>query len=161
MPAYAGQQQQQRERKRRRASSSTSSASGASSTSAASRSSTSASSSSASSDSSDEAAQVQEQPDKKHHSLKASYLAKVMSPVIGYGSDRQLAQFVYDLWLWTSIGGAKNTSGVNLRVAIASKSFSPEYWKTWHAGLVDLQRQLGYPTLFVTHKSCDLSARCA
>lgn len=73
-----------------------------------------------------------------------------MSPVIGYGTDHQLSQYVYDLWLWSALGGAKNAAGVNMRVALNSKSFSPEYWKTYHFGLIDLQRQLGYPTLFVT-----------
>jgi len=73
-----------------------------------------------------------------------------MSPVIGYGSDHELAQYVYDLWLWTALGGAKNAAKVNMRVALASKSFSPEYWKTYHFGLIDLQRQLRYPSLFLT-----------
>jgi hypothetical protein len=93
---------------------------------------------------------VQQQDEKKRQSLKASFLAKLMSPVIGYGSDPQLSQFVYDLWMWSALGGAKNASGVSLRAALSGKSFSPEYWRTWHNGLVDLQRQLGFPTLFVT-----------
>ena len=29
-------------------------------------------------------------------------------------------------------------------------SFSPEYWSTRHAGLVDMVKQLGYPDLFIT-----------
>eukprot|EP00971_Amphidinium_carterae_P310958 6179475-Amphidinium_carterae.1 len=31
-------------------------------------------------------------------------LAKVFSPVAGYGNDPELAQYVYDLWLWTRLG---------------------------------------------------------
>ena len=88
--------------------------------------------------------------DSARQSLKASFLAKVMSSVIGYASDYELAQFVYDLWLWSSLGGAKHASGVQMRVALAGKPFSPEYWRTRHFALLDLQRQLGYPTLFVT-----------
>ena len=87
---------------------------------------------------------------KTRQSLKASFLAKVMSPVIGYGCDHQLAQYVWDLWLWTALGGAKNASGVSMRHALRGKTFSPEYWKTYHAALVDLQRQLGFPSLFIT-----------
>ena len=87
--------------------------------------------------------------DSARQSLKASFLAKVMSSVIGYASDYELAQFVYDLWLWSSLG-AKHASGVQMRVALAGKPFSPEYWRTRHFALLDLQRQLGYPTLFVT-----------
>ena len=83
-------------------------------------------------------------------SLKASFLAKVTSAVIGYASDYELAQFVYDLWLWSALGGAKHASGVQMRVALAGKPFSPEYWRTRHFALLDLQKQLGYPTLFVT-----------
>ena len=88
--------------------------------------------------------------DSARQSLKASFLAKVMSSVIGYASDYELAQFVYDLWLWSSLGGAKHASGVQMRVALAGKPFSPEYWRTRHFALLDLQKQLGYPTLFVT-----------
>ena len=58
---------------------------------------------------------------------------------------------MYDLWLsWSSLGGAKHASGVQMRVALAGKPFSPEYWCTRHFALLDLQKQLGYPTLFVT-----------
>ena len=88
--------------------------------------------------------------DSARQSLKASFLAKVMSSVIGYASASELAQFVYDLWLWSSLGGAKHASGVQMRVALAGKPFLPEYWRTRHFALLDLQRQLGYPTLFVT-----------
>ncbi|CAE7435818.1 unnamed protein product, partial [Symbiodinium pilosum] len=88
--------------------------------------------------------------DSARQSLKASFLAKVMSSIIGYASDYELAQFVCDLWLWSLLGGAKHASGVQMRVALAGKPFSPEYWRTRHFALLDLQKQLGYPTLFVT-----------
>ena len=74
----------------------------------------------------------------------------MFSPVLGYNSDPELAQFVYDLWMWSRLGGAKNASGVPLRLALAGNSFSPEFWKTWHSGLLDMQKQLGFPTLFLT-----------
>ena len=74
----------------------------------------------------------------------------MLSPVIGYGTDYQLAQYVYDLWLFTAMGGAKNAAQVDMRLAIRGRTFSPEYWKTYHFALIDLQRQLGFPTLFVT-----------
>ena len=83
-------------------------------------------------------------------SLKASFVAKLLSPVLGYGSDPQLLHFVYDLWLWSRLGGAKNAAGVSLRVALGGNSFSPVFWQTWHAALLDLQKQVGFPTLFVT-----------
>lgn len=37
-----------------------------------------------------------------------------------------------------------------MRVAMQDYSFSPEYWRTRHAALVDTVKQLGLPTLFVT-----------
>ena len=84
-------------------------------------------------------------------SAKASYLAKAHSAVIGYSTDSQLLHFVYDLWLFTTIGGAKNSAGTgSIREALATKPYSPEMWRTYHAALVDLQRQIGWPSLFIT-----------
>ena len=83
-------------------------------------------------------------------SAKASFLAKVHSALIGYNSDSQLLQFVYDLWLFTTLGGAKNSAGTGIREALASKPYSPEAWRTYHMVLVDLQKQIGWPSLFIT-----------
>ena len=87
---------------------------------------------------------------RRRESFKASFLAKVFSPVIGYGADWKLAQFVYDLWLWSSLGGAKHSSGVSLRGALAGRSFSPAYWQNMHLALVDVVKQIGFPALFIT-----------
>ena len=83
-------------------------------------------------------------------SAKASFLAKVHSAVIGYNSDEKLLHFVYDLWLFTTLGGAKNSAGIGIREALASKPYSPEMWRTYHTALVDLQKQIGWPSLFIT-----------
>ncbi|OLP81254.1 hypothetical protein AK812_SmicGene38227 [Symbiodinium microadriaticum] len=88
----------------------------------------------------------------------ASFVAKVLSPVIGYGTDRDLAHFVYDLWLWSSLGGARNTAATTLRGALAGRSFSPLYWQNIHAGLVDCARQIGFPSMFVTVAPLEISA---
>eukprot|EP00973_Karenia_brevis_P093398 12417137-Karenia_brevis.AAC.1 len=37
-----------------------------------------------------------------------------------------------------------------MRGALSGRVFSPEYWRTKHMALVDLQRQLGWPALFIT-----------
>ena len=84
------------------------------------------------------------------NSAKSAYLAKVLGPVLGYGADYELFQFVYDLWLWSALGAKKNTVEAPLRIAMAGYSFSPEYWQTRHAALIDVVKQLGLPTLFVT-----------
>ena len=76
----------------------------------------------------------------------------MLGPVLGYGATYELFQFVYDLWLWTNIGGKKNTVGQTgtMRMATSGYSFSPEYWRTRHAGLIDMVKQLGLPTMFIT-----------
>ena len=82
----------------------------------------------------------------------------MFSEVIGYGTDFELTKFQYDLWLWSAFGGAKNASGVSLRASLSDKTFSPEYWRTMHAALVDMQRQLGMPSLFITVAPYEWSA---
>ena len=96
--------------------------------------------------------EVEEEAEQRwtHQSAKASFLAKARSGLLGYGSDPQLLHFVWDLWMWSSLGGAKNASGIGLREALSSKPFSPERWRTYHMALVDLQSQIGWPSLFIT-----------
>eukprot|EP00438_Fugacium_kawagutii_P025234 Skav236123 [mRNA] locus=scaffold900:1522:8592:- [translate_table: standard] len=84
------------------------------------------------------------------NSAKSAYLAKVLGPVLGYGATYELFQFVYDLWLWSTLGAKKNAVETPMRLAMAGYSFSPEYWHTRHAALVDTVKQLGLPTMFIT-----------
>ncbi|CAE7283094.1 unnamed protein product, partial [Symbiodinium sp. CCMP2456] len=60
------------------------------------------------------------------NSAKSAYLAKVLGPTLGYGADFELFQFVYDLWLWSTLGAKKNAVAAPLRLAMAGYSFSPE-----------------------------------
>ena len=94
----------------------------------------------------------------KRGSAKASFVAKVFSPVAGYGACYELQHFVYDLWLSSSLGGARNAAGTTLRGALAGRVFSPMYWQTQHAGLIDLVRQIGLPHLFITIAPLEASA---
>ena len=85
------------------------------------------------------------------HSVKRSFMRKVLSPIIGYSQDFELLQFVYDLTMWSRIGGGKNAcSGMALRLVLKGETFSPLYWKEKHHALVDMQRQCNFPTLFKT-----------
>ena len=77
-------------------------------------------------------------------------MAKCLGPITDYLSDPILLQFVYDLWLWSSLGAKKNGVDAPLRIALAGYSFSPEYWRRRHAALIDMVKQLGLPTLFIT-----------
>jgi hypothetical protein len=71
--------------------------------------------------------------------------------LLGYGAAFELLQFVYDLNLWSSLGAKRNIArGVPLRIMLRGHTFSPLYWKTVHNGLVDLVRQLGFPSIFFT-----------
>lgn len=93
-----------------------------------------------------------------HQSTKASFLAKVLGPVLGYGNIWELFQFQYDLWLATTIGGARNSAGISTRAAMSGKSLSPEYWRKFHMALVDLQEQIGFPHFFLTISIYEWSA---
>ncbi|MCP4244228.1 MAG: hypothetical protein GY772_27090, partial [bacterium] len=85
------------------------------------------------------------------HSIKRIFMRKVLSSVVGYSTDYSLLQFVYDLSLWSRLGGAKNAvQGVPLRIILKGESFSPLYWKTRHLALIDMQKQCGFPTFFKT-----------
>jgi hypothetical protein len=105
----------------------------------------------------------EEDPDEKEEqgvrrSMKRSFLSKVMSPLPGYGSTFELVQFVYDLNLWTALGSKKNSNlGVPLRVLMKGHSFSPLCWKSVHSALVDLVREIGFPSLYVTIAPCECS----
>ena len=84
-------------------------------------------------------------------STKRSFLAKLQLALLGYSSNDELLQFVYDLNLWTALGSKKNLqTGVPMRVLMTGHSFSPLYWRRVHNGPVDLVRQIGFPTIFFT-----------
>ena len=69
----------------------------------------------------------------------------------GYSEEYELLHFVYDLVMWSTLGGTKNSAkGIPLRLALKNASFSPEYWRARHLALLDLQRQVGLPFLFRT-----------
>ena len=92
-----------------------------------------------------------DQEGRERHSIKRSFMRKVLSPIIGYGQDFELLQFVYDLTMWSRIGGGKNAcAGLPLRLVLKGETFSPLYWKTKHQALIDMQRQCGFPALFKT-----------
>ena len=87
----------------------------------------------------------------ERHSVKRSFLRKVFGPIIGYAQDFELLQFMYDLCMWSRIGGGKNAcAGLPLRLVLRGETFSPLYWKEKHQALIDMQRQCGFPTLFKT-----------
>ncbi|CAK0844936.1 unnamed protein product [Prorocentrum cordatum] len=85
-------------------------------------------------------------------SVKRSFMTKCLSPLLGYGSNFELLQFVCDLNLWATLGAKKNLGldNVPMRMLMKGHTFSPLYWKEVHNALVDLVRQVGFPKLFFT-----------
>ena len=95
--------------------------------------------------------QSDEEDNSGRHSIKRSFMRKVLGPLVGYSECWDLLQFVYDLALWSRIGGGKNAcKGLPLRLVLKGETFSPLYFKTRHQALLDLQRQRGHPQLFKT-----------
>ena len=85
------------------------------------------------------------------HSIKRSFIRKVLSPVVDFAADYELLHFIFDLFLWSDVGAKKNMlDRMPLRLAMKGSSYSPAYWKARHLGVIDMQRQLGFPTLFKT-----------
>ena len=84
---------------------------------------------------------------------KASFLYKVLSPVLDFSLDYQLLQYQYDRWLFKTITGAINSSrasGCSPNAALQQKSFSATYWQWQHLYLLDAVRQYGFPSFFLT-----------
>ena len=84
---------------------------------------------------------------------KASFLYKVLSPVLDFNLDYQLLQYQYDHWLFKTITGAINSSrasGCSPNAALQQKSFSATYWQWQHLYLLDAVRQYGFPSFFLT-----------
>ena len=63
---------------------------------------------------------------------KASFLYKVLSPVLDFSLDYQLLHYQYDRWLFKTITRAINSSrasGCSPNAALQQKSFSATYWQ--------------------------------
>ena len=85
--------------------------------------------------------------------IKRGFVRKLLSPVLGYGADFELLQFVYDLSLWATVGAKKNistSSGISLRALLKGSPWTPQYWRIRHQAVIDMQRQCGNASLFRT-----------
>ncbi|CAJ1458291.1 unnamed protein product, partial [Effrenium voratum] len=98
--------------------------------------------------------------DGQRRSVKRSFRAKLLGPLLGYGTNFALLQFVYDLQLWTELGTKRNMAerrGSRMRLMMAQHPMSPLYWRAVLAGLQDLVRQIGPPQLYWTFAPWELS----
>ena len=78
--------------------------------------------------------------------------------MVGYSEEYELLHFVYDLVMWSALGGTKNSArGVPLWLALKEAPFAPSYWRVRHQALLDMQRQCGMPKLFRTRAPLERS----
>jgi hypothetical protein len=86
-------------------------------------------------------------------STKIAFMTKVFSQISDYGTNFELLQFHYDLWIFKTISGAITTARKKYcspARALDAKTFSADYWKWHNYCLIDAVRQFGPPTLFLT-----------
>ena len=90
-------------------------------------------------------------PPQGRHSVRRSFLRKILGPITDYAAEYELLHFVFDLCMWSDIGGKKHALGhMPLRLALKGQPWTPAFWAMRHAALLDLQRQCGPPVLFKT-----------
>lgn len=86
-------------------------------------------------------------------STKMSFMKKVHSCIVDYGTTYELLHFHYDLWLFKTVSGALSSGRFrmcSLARSLETKPFSAEYWKWQHRFLKDAVQQFGPPSIFLT-----------
>ena len=92
-------------------------------------------------------------------SLRRSFLAKAMGPIADYAGDHELVHFVFDLFMWSDVGGKKGAlRGTPMWQAMKGAPWTPQYWKVRHAAALDMQAQCGFPVAFFTWAPFEWSA---
>ncbi|CAE7258069.1 PIF1 [Symbiodinium sp. CCMP2592] len=92
-------------------------------------------------------------------SLRRSFLAKAMGPIADYAGDHELLHFVFDLYMWSDVGGKKGAlHGMPMWRALKGAPWTPQYWKVRHAAALDMQAQCGFPVAFFTWAPFEWSA---
>ena len=90
----------------------------------------------------------------RRRSMKRSFAAKLLAPLLGYGDDFELVQYVFDLHLSTDLGAKKGQAakrtGIPMRMMMKRHPMSPLYWKEDLYGLQDMVKQRGYPQVYFT-----------
>ena len=78
--------------------------------------------------------------DGRRHSIKRSFQCKLLAPLLGYGAEFELLQYVFDLHLcWTDLGSKRGvTDGLAMRIMMRGHPMSPLYWMDVKNGLHDL-----------------------
>ena len=88
-----------------------------------------------------------------------TFLAKAMGPIADYAGDHELVHFVFDLFMWSDVGGKKGAlRGTPMWQAMKGAPWTPQYWKVRHAAALDMQAQCGFPVAFFTWAPFEWSA---
>ena len=80
-------------------------------------------------------------------------MAKIASPVSDYAMNYDLLHYHYDCWLFKTITGAINSAKqaqCSPTTALEAKTFSHQYWTIQNRYLIDVVRQFGFPSMFIT-----------
>ena len=80
---------------------------------------------------------------------KSKYMAQLLSEIIGYGCTYELFRLRFVVVDKSGCCEEQSQNSSPLGVAQADILFTPDYWRVRHATLLDMQRQLDYPTLFL------------
>ena len=84
-------------------------------------------------------------------SAKAQFAAKLTSDIVDYGASYELLQFQFDRHVFrTILGSQKSDAQVDTDQSNEHRHWCPNYWKRHHSHLLDLVRQIGLPSLFLT-----------
>ena len=85
------------------------------------------------------------------HRFKAGFKAKLLSPVLDYAADFELALYMHDRWVYETITGAVNSTDFESALqSLKAKPSMPTYMDRVKELCADLHRTLGPASLFLT-----------
>lgn len=93
------------------------------------------------------------QGETSRRSRKISFINKVQSTILDYGTNYELLHFQYDMWLFKTVSGALTSGRFRMcspARSLETKPFSVQYWKWQHRFLLDAITQFGPPSIFLT-----------
>ena len=92
-------------------------------------------------------------------SLKRNFLLKAFGPIAEFAGDYELLHFVFDLSVWSDVGGKKEAlRGMEMWQIMKGAPWTPQFWRVRHAAALDMQAQCGMPVAFVTLAPLEWSA---
>ena len=81
-------------------------------------------------------------------STKVTFMNKVFSEISDFGTNFELLQFHYDLWIFKTVSGAVTTARqkhCSPARKLEAKTFSADFWRWQHLALID-----AVPTIWIS-----------